>query len=67
MANESSPSPNTLFRLLDSWNRGELTLEEVVQRWPPADTPCEEATRELLRLILALHARIAAIDGIGDW
>ena len=66
MSSESSPGPNTLFNLLDSWNRGELTLEEVLQRWPPPDAPRKDVVRELLRMILGLHARMAAIDGIGE-
>lgn len=42
MSNESSPGPITLFNLLDCWNRGELTREEVVSRWPSPDASCME-------------------------
>lgn len=67
MTSESSSGPTTLFNLLDCWNRGELTREEVVSRWPSPEATPEESVRELLRYMLALHARIAAIDGISDW
>ena len=52
----------TLADLLDYWQRGELTLDEVIKRWPPADATREDVARELLRMILGLHARVAAID-----
>ena len=68
MSHESlPPGPYSLSELLDYWQRGELTLEEVVQHWPPPDATREDVARELLRMILGLHARMAAIDGIGDW
>ena len=68
MSQESLPSSAyTLKDLLDYWQQGKMTMKEVLRCWPLPNATREDVVRELLRLILGLHARIAAIDGIGDW
>ena len=47
----------TLADLLGHWERGELTLAEVLAQWPSEDKPSsnEELLRELLRALVILH------------
>ena len=39
---------HTLADLIDLWDRGEFTLDEILKRWPHPDAPRDELLRELL-------------------
>lgn len=52
----------TLSDLLGHWERGELTLEEVLARWPHDGVPNEELLRELLRMIMRQARRLRVLE-----
>ena len=55
----------TLTELIIAWDRGELTLDEILQRWPHPKATREQTMHDIRRVVIALRARIAAIDGLG--
>ena len=54
----------TLGDLIGKWEQGELTLDEVLARWPDDDdaAPPDPIIRELLRMLLTQARRIAALE-----
>lgn len=54
----------TLADLLGHWERGELTLAEVLAQWPSENKPTtnEELLREMLRALVNLHRRVVALE-----
>ena len=54
----------SLDDLIDQWDQGELTFDEVLKRWPHPDANRDDLLREMLQSVLGLRMRISAIDGL---
>ena len=53
----------TLRDLLAYWERGEMTLEEVITHWPHDYATSDELLRELLEALIGLMRRIMILKG----
>ena len=52
----------TLADLLAHWERGELTLQELIAQWPYDDAINDELLRELLRALVGVLWRVMELE-----
>ena len=52
----------TLADLLTQWQRGEMTLEELVAHWPYEGATTDELLQEIVRALIGLMWRVMELE-----